>query len=256
MEIPAGYFSISQCVQWCVLEREGKQEAFRQALREVRGVAEASARVGASPFVGANTGFPAATDLRNALVSGDLNAAAISEADGNLITVPAKVWRRPMRGTSPFDEAVEGRPIPVRVAPSGAVTDAGAPVVARRDLERWAGAPEADLPAIPAETAQEVDQAHVVREVGASAKAKGRPGTRGVERGGRTVAREVAAAKTALGAKLAAEGVPAHGDGGQAILEKWFLEEVERNGGTLSEGRVRVHVREGIVAHRKAVGRG
>lgn len=256
VEIPSGYLSIDQCVQWCMLERQGKQEAFRQALRKSRSVAEASTTVGSSRFTGANTGFNAATILRNALVSGHLVAAAIREADGVLIAMPTSLWRRPMNGTSPFDEALDGRPVPVGVAPDGAVTAIGAPLVARLDLERWAGTPEAQVPSAPTETPLKEDRSDASTRVGEGPDAEGRTKTRGLGRGGKSVAREVAAAITALGAKLAAEGVPARGDGGQATLERWFLEKVERNGGKLSESRVRAHVRRAIAAYREAVERG
>ncbi|MBX9700542.1 MAG: hypothetical protein K2X74_13975 [Acetobacteraceae bacterium] len=68
--------------------------------------------------------------------------------------------------------------------------------------------------------------------------------------GGNRPSRAVERVKGELGAKLSAEGVPEQGDGGQAILERWFVERLAAAGASLSESRVRKHVRSVMIAHR------
>jgi hypothetical protein len=78
------------------------------------------------------------------------------------------------------------------------------------------------------------------------------PGPRAARRGAGSsrASVKVEEVKLAFASKLAAEGLPVPGDGGQATLERWFIEELERRGGRLSEGRVRVHVRRVMDLHR------
>jgi hypothetical protein len=89
---------------------------------------------------------------------------------------------------------------------------------------------------------------------GSSNKARG-PSPGSMQKGGRVVDRAVADAIGALGAKLAADGLPEARRGGQASLERWFVAEVERRGGKLSESRVRAHVRRALEEHRAALDR-
>lgn len=72
-------------------------------------------------------------------------------------------------------------------------------------------------------------------------------------KGGHQTTKQVTAAIQALGAKLAAQGAPSPGDGGQAELERWFIEFVEGRQGEVSPGRARVHVRRAIALHVKAM---
>ena len=72
-------------------------------------------------------------------------------------------------------------------------------------------------------------------------------------RGGSAPSAAVQKVKVELGAKLAAEGLPEPGDGGQAILERWFADHLDKAGSSLSESRIRKHVRDTITAHRTAV---
>lgn len=101
----------------------------------------------------------ARADLRQALISGTVRAAAVRE-DGNLVTLNAADWRRPFRrrheqGTfykntrnwQPFEDASEGRPVPVAATQNGNPTAWGHPIIARADLARWCGAPPEAEPA-------------------------------------------------------------------------------------------------------------
>lgn len=64
---------------------------------------------------------------------------------------------------------------------------------------------------------------------------------------------QVAAVIAELRTKLADDGLPRPGDGGQAALERWFVKAVEARDGEISPARVRVHVRRAIDHQRKAL---
>jgi len=118
----------------------------------------------------------ARADLRQALISGNVHAAAVRE-DGNLVTMRPAHWRvvfarrgDPWRETGwddywkcptemvqdrsrePFAEALEGHSVPVTAAPNGNPLAWGYPIVARADLARWCGMqPEPEPPERPAD---------------------------------------------------------------------------------------------------------
>lgn len=116
-----------------------------------------------SPFRGGNVNKPPGFILEKALASGTLLAALLRRADGVLITIPARSWRRdhhePMAffgeeqeldpPTTPFGYAALGRDIPAVADAHGNLTDWGTPVIAEFDLAVWFN--EAPLPIEPAE---------------------------------------------------------------------------------------------------------
>ncbi len=87
----------------------------------------------------------ARADLRHALISGTVRAAAVRE-DGNLVTMQPLRWRvtfeRPrIAGLEPFAEAVAGRTVPLVATADGKPTAWGCAIIARADLARWCGGP-------------------------------------------------------------------------------------------------------------------
>lgn len=154
-----GYYNIHQAVRVCDLAAE-----------EARASREASER---SPFGGVNLGRPPADVLRRALESGAILAAGVSESDGKLVTIPARLWRthfrrelplrprwvasdgfsqEPARRTppklEPFSEAANGQTIPALKSEFGVGFAWLIPIIAQADLARWMGE---DPPAEPLE---------------------------------------------------------------------------------------------------------
>jgi hypothetical protein len=93
----------------------------------------------------------ARNDLRQALISGTMRAAAVRE-DGNLVTMQPARWRmlfeRPLSGSlQPFAEAVAGRTVPLTATADGKPTAWGRAIIASADLARWCGGPPEAEPA-------------------------------------------------------------------------------------------------------------
>jgi hypothetical protein len=105
----------------------------------------------------------ARADLRQALISGTVRAAAVRD-DGDLVTMDAAEWRRyferrrwiaygPIGGDGkqeplePFAEAIEGRTVAVGATRNQCATALGHPIIARADLARWCSAPAEPEPA-------------------------------------------------------------------------------------------------------------
>jgi hypothetical protein len=139
--MPIGYWNFYQAVQTCAAVAEEK-----------RGAGETMA---APPFGGHNLGRDAAWVLQEALVSGELRAAGICDATGEIVTMQPAIWRplftRTFDGAqlSPFDEALAGRRIPLATNRNGLPARWGAPAIAKADLARWMG--DAEPPAEPLE---------------------------------------------------------------------------------------------------------
>jgi hypothetical protein len=139
--MPIGYWNLYQTAQVSAMEAEEK-----------RGTRETMA---VPPFGGRHLGRAAAWVLQEALVSGELRAAGVCDATGEIFTMQPAVWRRhftrPDGGGEliPFDEALAGRSIPLAVTGDGQPSRWGSPAIAQTDFARWAG--DADPPAEPLE---------------------------------------------------------------------------------------------------------
>lgn len=93
----------------------------------------------------------AQADLRRALISGTIRAAAIGE-DGNLVTIQPARWRvtfgrSRVAGLEPFAEALKGNIVPVTATAGGIPAAWGRAIIARADLARWCGGPPEAEPA-------------------------------------------------------------------------------------------------------------
>jgi len=139
--MPVGYWKLYQAVQTCATVAEEK-----------RGAGET---MPASPFGGHNLALDAACILQEALVSGELRAAGICDATGEIVMMQPAIWRALFTRTfdgaqlSPFDEAQAGRRIPLARNRNGLTARWGAPAIAQADLARLMG--DAEPPAEPLE---------------------------------------------------------------------------------------------------------
>lgn len=206
------------------------------------------------------TQHEALSRLREALAEGDLTASLLSLNTGALwkVTGP-KSWR----SDDGLRALQSGRLWYTNEY--GAEQDDGLVLIEAAAIEAWLNPPAATadslataaegLPAAQGEAEAPAAKAMPPPAIVAPGARAKPPRAAHSTKSSRAVSREVAAAISDLGAKLAAEGVPVRGDGVQASLERWFIATVEERGGTTSEGRARVHVRKAIEAHRAALAR-